>query len=112
MAVRCEDYNDVCVLCVDGELTTENAGLLRKTVDECIEQKRIVDFVIDLLKTDFIDSEGLETLLWTKRRCEEHFGQVKLAALDANCRKILEITRLEHAFECRDDVAAALKMMR
>jgi hypothetical protein len=37
---------------------------------------------------------------------------VKLAAADANCQKILEITRLAHRFECHADVSAALKTMR
>ena len=47
-----------------------------------------------------------------KRRCEDLFGQIKLANLDENCRKILEITRLEHRFECHGDLATALKTMR
>ena len=36
----------------------------------------------------------------------------KLVTLDENCRKILEITRLEHRFECHGELAAALKTMR
>jgi hypothetical protein len=32
--------------------------------------------------------------------------------LDENVRKILEITRLDHSFECCDDLIAALKTMR
>ena len=71
-----------------------------------------VDFVIDFEKVDFMDSEGLETLLWIKRKCEDRFGQIKLVKLDENCRKILEITRLEHRFECHAELAAALKTMR
>jgi hypothetical protein len=39
-------------------------------------------------------------------------GGEKLAAADANCQKILEITRLAHRFECHADVSAALKTMR
>ena len=68
--------------------------------------------IVEREKADFIDSEGLETLLWLKRRCEDLFGQCKLVNLDENCRKILEITRLEHRFECHDDLTAALKTMR
>jgi hypothetical protein len=40
------------------------------------------------------------------------FGQVKLANLDENLRKILEITRLEHRFETHAGLAMALKTMR
>jgi len=112
MGIRCDEYNKVSVIAVDGDLTADTAAALRKAIDERVESKQLVDFIIDLEKTPFIDSEGLETLLWLKRRCDDLFGQVKLVNLDDNCRKILEITRLDHRFECQQDLAAALKTMR
>ena len=112
MAVKSEDYSNVCVINLEGDVTAEACQAIRLSVEERIEQRRIVDFVIDFEKVDFIDSEGLETLLWLKRRSEDLFGQVKLVNLDDNCRKILEITRLEHRFECHGDLAGALKTMR
>jgi len=112
MALKCEDYGTVCVVLLDGDLSGDVSKDVRKHADERVEHNRIVDFVVDFEKADFIDSEGLETLLWLKRRCEDLFGQIKLVNLDDNCRKILEITRLEHRFECHGDLAAALKTMR
>ena len=112
MAVKCEDYGNVCVISVGGDLAGEISGELKRAIDARVDQHRIVDFVVDFEKAGFIDSEGLESLLWIKRRSEDLFGQVKLANLDDNCRKILEITRLEHRFECHGDLAGALKTMR
>ena len=112
MPLKVDDYSSVCVISVGSDLAGEASKELRTAVDERIEQRRIVDFVVDFEKADFMDSEGLETLLWLKRRCEDLFGQVKLVNLDENCRKILEITRLEHRFECHGDLAGALKTMR
>jgi anti-anti-sigma factor len=112
MPVKCEDYSNVCVITCDGDFTSESSVAVRAQVEERIEQQRIVDFVIDLEKVDFIDSEGLETLLWLKRRSEDLFGQVKLVNLKENVHKILEITRLEHRFECHADLTGALKTMR
>jgi anti-anti-sigma factor len=109
--IKYEDYGNVCVVSLDGDLTGDAARDVRKQADERIERRRIVDFVVDFEKADFIDSEGLEMLLWLKRRCEDQFGQIKLANLDENCRKILELTRLEHRFECHAELAAALKTM-
>ena len=65
--------------------------------------------MIDFEGSRFISSEGLEALLAVRRRCEERRGQVRLAGLDDNCRKILQITRLDHRFECHPDVTTALK---
>jgi anti-anti-sigma factor len=112
MPVKTEEYNQVCVMAVNGDFAGDNSAIARKAVDEAIDQRQIVDFIVDCEKCGFMDSEGLETLLWIKRRCEDLFGKIKLVNLDENCRKILEMTRLEHRFECHGDLAGALKTMR
>jgi len=112
MSLKFEEYNNVCVLTLESDFTSVEAEAARKGVEQVIEKKQTVEFVVDCAKVGFIDSEGLETLLWMKRRCEDLFGQVKLASLDENCRKILEITRLDNRFECHPDVPGALKTMR
>ena len=112
MPIKAEEYNNVCVVTLDNDLVAEAIESLRKLAEERIDQRQIVDFVIDFEKAGFFDSEGLETLLWLKRRSEDLFGQLKLVNLDDNCKKILEITRLEHRFECHPDLPSALKTMR
>jgi anti-anti-sigma factor len=112
MSLKCEEYNNVCVLTPSGDFAGPETEAARKHVEQLIDAKQIVDFVMDFEKVGFIDSDGLETLLWVKRKCEDLFGQVKLVNLDENCRKILEITRLEHRFECHQDMTAAMKTMR
>jgi anti-anti-sigma factor len=112
MPLKCEDYNNVCVMSLDGDLSGDAIADVRKTVEERIDTRQIVDFVLDFEKSGFFDSEGLEALLWLKRKSEDLFGQLKLVNLDENCKKILEITRLEHRFECHPDLPSALKTMR
>jgi len=112
MPVRCDEFNQVCVITVEGDLTGDNSIAFRTIVDDHIERKHVIDFIVDLEKCSFIDSEGLELLLDLKHRCDEMHGQAKLVGVDENCAKILEITRLEHRFDRQADLAAALKMMR
>ncbi len=112
MPVKCEEYNKVCVMTLDGDLATDEVATTRATASNLIENRQIVQFVLDFEKCGFVDSEGLEALLWLKHECEHRFGQLKLAALDENVKKILEITRLEHRFECHPDLPSALKTMR
>jgi len=112
MPVKCEEYNQVCVMSLDGDFAADEINAARKAFENLLEKKQIVDFVIDFEKSGFVDSEGLELLLWMKRKCEDLFGQIKLASLDENLKKILEITRLEPRFECHADLPSALKTMR
>ena len=111
MPIKTEDYGNVCVITLGGDFTSETTKEVKAATEQRLDQRRQADFVVDFEKVDFIDSEGLETLLWLKRRCEDLFGQIKLINLADNCRKILEITRLEHRFECHADLAGALKTM-
>ncbi len=112
MPVKCEEYSQVCVMEIHGDFTAETAGQAKKALDDHVDQRRIVDFVVDFQKAPFVDSDGLEALLWMKRRCEDLFGQFKIVNLDENCKKILELTRLDHRFECHGDLPTALKTMR
>ena len=112
MATRCEDYNRVAVLSVEGDLDDAEVVEAREKVRRMIEERRVVDFVVDLAQCGSVTSEGLETLLWLKRRCEDLLGRVTLAGCDENVTKILEMTRLRGRFECVAEVETALKHMR
>ncbi len=112
MPVRCDEFNQICVIAIDGELSGDTCGVARAAIEEKVAAHHMADFIVDLEKCAFIDSEGLETLLWAKRKCEDLFGQFRLTGADENCRKILEITRLDHRFEMHKELATALKTMR
>ena len=109
MPLDYEEYNKVGVVTLGGDLTGDDAVRLCRTVDERVDAGRVVDFVIDCTAARAVDGQGLEALLWARRRTEAAQGRVRLAGADDVFRKILEITRLDHRFECHPDLAAALK---
>src|SRR5689334_19256911 len=111
MALKCDEYHGVCVLAVDGDFAGETTAALRRAAEERLSQRLASDFVVDLDRASFIDSEALETLLWLRSRCDDGAGRLKLAALSEHARKVLEITRLDHRFECTPDLGTALKQM-
>ena len=112
MAILCDQYNEVCVVTVVGDLSGEDATALYQSVDDAVRRRTSTEFVVDLDGCDFIDSAGLEALLRAKRRCEGAGGRIELANLDATCRRILQVTRLDQRFECHADLPAALKAVR
>jgi anti-anti-sigma factor len=109
MPVKCEEYGQVCVIALQGEFGGSEAEQVQKLVEQRLKDRRWLSFVIDFEHARFISSDGLEGLLAVRRRCEERRGQVRLAGLDENCKKILQITRLDHRFESYADPAGALK---
>lgn len=111
MIIRCEDYDHVTVLGVSGEFTAEATEQFKKNIEQRLEQK-VRFFVVDLEQTTFIDSKGLETLLWVQEKCDECLGQVRLCKPDETCKKILQVTRLDGRFDVFADVTEAVKTMR
>jgi anti-sigma B factor antagonist len=112
MPVKSDEYGQVCVLTLDGDFVGDDVAAVRNTVDSMVDRRQIVDFVVDFEKCGFVDSEGLQTLVWIRQRTDDLFGQIKLANLDENMKTILDITRLAQRFECHDELAGALKTMR
>jgi len=111
MKLSQEKYDQLSVLAIEGDLNTEHVDRFRKSVlDQIGAQTR--DFVLDLQAVDFVDSKGLETLIWLQDQVAEQLGQVRLACLPENIQTILEMTRLASRFDCHDDVDSAIKSLR
>src|SRR5687767_7236005 len=114
MGVRFDQYNTVGVVALDGDLRGEDAAEdLRAAVGDALDGTvaRVSALVIDFTAVRFVDSGGLEALLWSRGRLGDDVGAVGLAGLDANCRTIVEMTRLDDRFEIHEDVQAALRAM-
>ncbi len=112
MNIRCEDYDHVTVVGIAGEFNSDATRYsFRSRSTSCCSVK-VRFFVIDLEQTNFIDSKGLESLLWVQQQCDENLGQVRLCKPDDTCRKILQVTRLDGRFDVFADVTEAVKTMR
>ena len=108
MRVRTQDYNNVTVVELQGELDGDFTGLLKDTVTDIVAANK-TGIVLDMSAVGFIDSQGLEKLLWARDYCHENKRGFRLAGLDENCAKILEITRLEKEFDRYAELSKAVK---
>ncbi|MAE60599.1 MAG: hypothetical protein CMJ49_04480 [Planctomycetaceae bacterium] len=111
MKVSHESYEDVTVVAVKGEITLDEISPLKQLLDEQLARDAR-DFVLDLTEVPFIDSAGLESMLWLQDQAGEKLGQVRIVGPDENVRKILEITRLQHDFDAHEDIDSAIKSLR
>ncbi|WP_244169763.1 MULTISPECIES: STAS domain-containing protein [Paenibacillus] len=78
--------------------SVEEASDFREKVKEYID-KGTYSFVLDFSTCAFIDSTGLGVIVSSYKKCVENGGTIKLQSLNANVRKIFELTRLTHVFE-------------
>jgi anti-anti-sigma factor len=108
MKVKIQDYDGVIVVELQGELDGDVAELFQNTITDIIA-KRKAGIVLDMSGVGFIDSRGLEQLLWSRDYCNQNKRELRLAGLDENCMRILEITRLENEFDHYAELTEAVK---
>ncbi len=108
MKLKTQDYSDVTVVELHGDLDTDVVELFQSAMTDIVT-KRKTGIVLDMGGVGFIDSQGLEQLLWTRDYCNENMRELRLAGLDENCARILEITRLANEFACYAELAEAVR---
>jgi len=112
MNIVAESYGHAVILNLKGELTDDSIGALMQAAERALEDSVVIDLVLNFEAVPFVDSKSLEFLLSLQDRLSEKLGQVKLLKCDENVRKILEITRLEGAFEVCQDANEAVKSIQ
>ncbi len=111
MNITHENYGHVTVLSLKGEFTADDTENFNRVVNDRIANDAH-DFVIDLERVPFIDSAAMEAILDLRDRVQDKLGAVKLASVDENVVKILEIVRLDEQFERFGDLIEAVKSFR
>jgi anti-anti-sigma factor len=108
MKVKIQDYHNVTVIELQGELDSDVTELFRNTIMDVVAKCQ-ANMVLDMSGLGFIDSQGLEQLLWARDYCHQNKRAIRLAGLDENCMRILEITRLENEFDHYAELTEAVK---
>jgi anti-sigma B factor antagonist len=108
MKVKIQDYNNVTVIELQGEFDSDVVELFKNTITDVIAKHR-TSIVLDMSGIGFIDSQGLEQLLWARDYCNQNKRGFRLAGLDENCMRIMEITRLENEFDHYAELTEAVK---
>ncbi len=111
MKLSYEDHDTITVLKLSGELTLDQVdGFRRSCLDRFTAGVRHI--VLDLEHVTFVDSAGLEALLWIIDEATDRAGQLRLVKPDPTVSRILEISRLDRRFDIHDSIESAAKSLR
>ena len=110
MKITCQHNEQYTVFTLRGELTSDEVDGFRKSALE--QMDKVHDFVLDMSQVPFIDSQGLESLLWLQEQCMEKLGQVRLAACLDNVNTILKITRLDETVVACQSIQEAVDSLK
>jgi anti-anti-sigma factor len=111
MKLSYEDHDTIPVVTVSGELTADQVDGFRRSCQERFDAG-IRHVVLDVENMAFVDSAGLEMMLWIIDEASHRDGQLRLVRPDSTVRKILEISRLDRRFNIHDSIESAAKSLR
>jgi len=110
MTVPCEDHDRITLVTMSGEFTADCIDVFKRSVSERLS-KSGRDFVIQINDVPFIDSAGLEALLWLQDEAAERLGQIRLVQPGEDVRTIMHLTGLTPQFDIHDEMSHAIKSL-
>lgn len=111
MAYSFSENNGVEILRVDSLLNPLDNQEIIKEVEAKIQASSNT-FVVDLSEMDFMNSSGLTFLISILTRSRSAGGEVAIANLSENIKKILLVTRLNSAFSIYNSVEEAIAALQ
>ncbi len=102
-----ERPGDLALLRVTGDVDAGTVDGLRQRIDELLAAGEH-RFVVDLTNVPFMDSAGLATLVQLFKRVRIGEGDVRIAGLQPDVRRIFELVRLTRVFDVYDSADAAV----
>jgi anti-sigma B factor antagonist len=106
------DSGQVIVVDLSGRIILgEGSALLRKTVRELLEEKRI-KIVLNLGDVDYIDSSGIGELVSAYTAVKNRGGDLKLLNLTKKVRDLIQLTKLYTVFDVYTDEPSAIGSFR
>jgi anti-sigma B factor antagonist len=108
MKIDVERRDGVSVCRISGEL---DAGNSRELLDAFHREfgDRVTKAVFSLGQLDYIDSSGLGALVKALKSARSKGGDVKLAGLRPEVKKVLELTRLDRVFDIFPEESPAVE---
>jgi anti-sigma B factor antagonist len=103
-----DEIEQTCLMMLKGEFTADHVDKFRRSVLARLDEQRIADFIVDCSELEYVDSQGLESLLWLTELASERLGQVRLVSLPEHIQTVLEMTRLSAKLPAHDNVRSAM----
>ena len=102
------ENGSVTVLRAMGEIDDTSANRLREVVNNCIEDKRY-QLALDLSKVVYMSCMGAAAMLECLGSVQKFRGDLKLASLNIQSRRLLSTMGLGHVFESYESEVSAVK---
>ncbi|HVZ94548.1 MAG TPA: STAS domain-containing protein [Phycisphaerales bacterium] len=110
MKASSQDFDHVRVVTISGEFTADDTEAFKRTTED--RAGKVKSVILDCRELEFVDSAALESWLRLQEQLGSQGGQLRLVAPDTTVSTILELTRLNLAFESHPSIESAVRSLR
>jgi anti-sigma B factor antagonist len=110
MEIKFNLDDTVGIITISGKLNSSNSDAL---MDEFkVNLSNVKNYVMDLAEMSFLDSSGLGSIVACYRLSIKVGGNIKIANLQDNPKKLFNITMVYRIFDIFDSVPAAVESFK
>jgi anti-anti-sigma factor len=110
MEIYEEIKNEICLLRLKGRLDANSVKSIKRHI-EFLAKQRVIKIIMDMEQISFMDSLGLGSLVYCLRHVKQSGGDIKLASLQEQVRRLFEITNIYRMFQIFDDAETAARSL-
>lgn len=107
MDIQIQPHGDIAVIGITGSVDGLTAETLLSTLQGHVDEGN-TRLVVDLHGVEYTSSAGLRALLATVKEARRRGGDLRLARINPNVRKVLELSGFVTILKCFADVDAAV----
>ena len=108
MNITTEKHLAATVLCVSGDITTDDVNQFQRSVREEVDQFS-TNVILDCTNMGLIDSVGLESLLWLSDELSKAGNKLRFASVPTSVVRVFELTRLNRVFNLHESIEQAAR---
>ena len=111
MELKIRKNAEIYIIDVFGEMDLYNSYKLKELVNKMIE-KNVKKIVINLEKTEYMDSSGIGALIYIFSTTKKQNVGCCINGVKGTVRKVIELTKLTDFFVMSQDVNEAIQLLK
>jgi anti-sigma B factor antagonist len=97
----------VDLITISGRVDSNTSPELVDALNTCLDENRY-NLVLDMSDVDYLSSAGLRAMVSARRACNQHGGDVRVAAPSERVEEVLSLAGLDAIFQTYNSTVAAV----
>ncbi|MCP4423312.1 MAG: STAS domain-containing protein [Chloroflexi bacterium] len=111
MSIRQQQFGKIQLVSVDGRLDQDQTPQLETVLNALLDEGRNV-LVVDLTRTNYINSGGLRCLVSVWRKARRQDGNLALCGLNDRLQEVFSMVGFDKVFSIYPDSKTAVKAVK